>query len=115
MARDFARRFYASKEWAQVRKYALLRDRYLCQVCGRPALEVHHIRHLNPNNIHNPQITLNPSNLISLCKDCHFAQHEKDKREGQHRKSVAKHPGCADEYVFNDEGYLVKAGPQLSE
>lgn len=35
------------------------------------ATEVHHIIELNPNNVNDPNICLNESNLQSLCHECH--------------------------------------------
>ena len=72
---DFARRFYSSKQWQQVRKSVLYRDNYVCKICGRPASIVHHINFLNPDNINNPDISLNPDNLVSVCIDCHNRIH----------------------------------------
>ena len=73
--REFAKGFYKSKQWQQVREYVLKRDAYLCRICGAPAEEVHHITHLSPENIGDPTVTSNPENLISLCRACHFEQH----------------------------------------
>ena len=98
MARPFARSFYDSKEWERVRAYCLMRDRYCCQHCGLPAQEVHHIIHLSPDNIWDPQISLNPDNLVSLCRDCHFEQHREDANKGA---------DCADGFVFDEFGQLV--------
>lgn len=56
------------------------RDAFLCQDClanGRytPAEEVHHIIELTPENITDQSISLNPGNLISLCRECHKVRH----------------------------------------
>lgn len=76
MARDFSRQFYKSREWQEVRRYCLMRDKYLCRKCLiKPAEEVHHVIHLSPENIWDTSITLNPDNLVCLCKDCHFKEH----------------------------------------
>ena len=98
MAKDFAKAFYDSKEWHRVRAYCLMRDRFCCQHCGMPAQEVHHIKHLNPDNIWDPHIALNPDNLVSLCKDCHFEQHRQDSGKGSE---------CAEGYCFDEFGQLV--------
>ena len=58
MAREFAKSFYKSPEWARVRKYVLMRDKYKCQKCGRPADEVHHKEHLSPENIWDVRIII---------------------------------------------------------
>ena len=80
MAKDYAKAFYKSAAWYRVRDYCLRRDAYLCQDClanGKyvPAREVHHITELTPDNIHDPSISLNPANLICLCRDCHQQRH----------------------------------------
>lgn len=68
--------FYQSKRWRSFRKRILIRDGYTCQRCKRygkvtPALEVHHVKHLDEF----PELALDPSNCISLCKGCHNMQH----------------------------------------
>lgn len=102
MAQRFSKSFYASKEWKMTREYILKRDNYLCVKCGSPAEEVHHIIHLNPNNIGDVKITMNPDNLMSLCKDCHFKEHYKDKAEG-HRMDKFKDDNVA-MYEFDENG-----------
>ena len=78
MARDFSKAFYNSRAWKDTREYCLLRDHYACVLCGRAAEEVHHKIRLTQTNIIDPNITLNPDNLISLCHDCHMKQHSLD-------------------------------------
>ena len=99
MARAFAKPFYDSKEWKAVREYVMMRDHYCCRKCGKPAQEVHHIIHLNELNIWDPGITLNPDNLMSLCRECHFRQHELD---------AGRNDDCGDEFEFDESGQLVK-------
>ena len=110
MARDFAKAFYHSKEWERVRTFVLMRDRYVCRICGRPAQEVHHKIHLSPANIWDTTITLNPENLISLCKDCHFEQHTKDKEAGKRRAHGLSEGDCAEGFHFDASGQLVPDG-----
>ena len=107
MARPFAKPFYDSKEWEKVRNFVMLRDKYMCQVCGRPAQEVHHIIHLSPENIYDPKITLNPENLVSLCRDCHFETHAKDKARGIRHAHGMSEGDCADGYHFDESGQIV--------
>ena len=99
MARDFAKSFYNSKEWINTRDYVLRRDKYLCR-CGRPATEVHHIIHLSPQNIGDVTITMNPDNLISLCRDCHFEEHKGEHGKGREVKE-------SNPYIFDENGMLV--------
>lgn len=109
MARDFAKAFYHSKEWQQVRDYCLRRDKYLCVHCGMPAEEVHHVTHLSPNNINDIAISLNPVNLVSLCRACHFDEHRKDRQEGVKKARESKSP-----YIFDENGMLIpNASPPM--
>lgn len=81
-----------------------MRDNYLCVNCGRPTdLEVHHVIHLTPQNIGDLSIALNPNNLQTLCRDCHFKEHSEDKGNG-HKKD--KHNPLP-EYVFDENGMVV--------
>lgn len=86
MARDFSKSFYHSKEWMNTREYIMKRDNYLCVNCGKPAEEVHHIIHISPKNIDDPTVTLNPDNLKSLCRDCHFEEHRGEHGAGRKAK-----------------------------
>lgn len=57
-----------SPRWSSVRKEHLIHEP-LCRACNRKKdLEVHHII---PYHI-NPEEELNPSNLITLCSNCHL-------------------------------------------
>lgn len=78
-----------------------MRDRYLCAKCGKPAEEVHHKKHLTPENIGDPRITMNMDNLVSLCKDCHFAEHVGDK--GRQTAINDQYP-----YEFDENGQLIE-------
>ena len=100
MAREFSKPFYNSKEWEKVREFVLLRDHHACQLCGAPAEEVHHIRHITPDNVNDVNITMNPANLISLCKACHFGEHR-----GEHGKGREKEEAYP--YRFDSNGYLI--------
>ena len=107
MSRAFAKAFYHSKEWEQVRTFVLMRDRCTCRMCGRPAQEVHHKIHLSPENIWDVTITLNPENLISLCRACHRDIHEKDKEAGKRKAHGLSEGDCAEGYHFDASGQLV--------
>ena len=63
--------YLQSDEWGKKRKAVLKRDKYTCQSCGiNDSLEVHHMN--SYSKIPNEPLT----SLISLCRDCHEAQHE---------------------------------------
>lgn len=81
-----------------------MRDNYLCVKCNEPAEEVHHITHLTPSNINDITITLNPNNLICLCRQCHFNEHKQDRIDG-----IAEAKGLPrNEYTFDEDGMLIK-------
>lgn len=109
MAREFSKSFYNSKEWQRCRDYILKRDNYLCTKCGNPAEEVHHIIHLSPNNINDVSVTLNSDNLICLCKDCHFKEHQGDKLRGIKHSHGINYVEA--ECVFDENGFLIEVPP----
>ena len=76
--KDFAKEFYQSKAWRDTRRFVFDRDFHLCVRCGKPGEIVHHKIYLTPQNINDPQISLNPDNLETLCRNCHAAEHEGD-------------------------------------
>lgn len=96
--KPWARAFYHSQAWQTVRKRALIRDGYTCRICGARATAVDHIRELTPDNIHDPQISLNLDNLQSLCHDCHTVKTMEDKGVIQ--------ADCDDAYYFDADGNL---------
>ena len=77
MAKEWARKFYQSKNWIDTRDYMMRKHHFLCQKCkNRPAEIVHHIIWLNSSNINDPEITLGEKNLIPVCRECHAIIHE---------------------------------------
>lgn len=76
MAQDFAKTFYASKEWLACRASYIQHVFGLCERCKRqPGKILHHKIPLTPDNINNPDITLGWWNLKFVCKDCHELEH----------------------------------------
>lgn len=87
MAQDFSRAFYKSSAWRMCRDSYLRSKGGLCEDCLKRGIvtsgaEVHHIEELTPDNIGNPAVTLNWSNLRLLCHACHMKRHagSKEKR-----------------------------------
>ena len=101
MAKDFAKNFYNSGAWKAARHQALVRDAYTCRVCGARATEVDHIIELTPLNIIDKTITLNLSNLQSLCHDCHTRKTREDKLKHKPQR----------QYVYDDDGYVIEVTP----
>lgn len=81
MAKDYAKSFYKSRRWQKCRKnyiaYRISVDGGTCEICHKEqGYIVHHKRYITESNIKDPDITLNPTNLQYVCKECH------DKLEG---------------------------------
>ena len=73
-------RFYTTNAWRKCRKTVLDEHGGLCQIClGKglivPAVHVHHIKPITPDNLDDPRITLDSSNMMALCEQCHHEQH----------------------------------------
>jgi len=89
MARDFAKSFYKSSAWLRNRKLYMQQPvdtpfgivpPYMCERCYAngelvPAKVVHHVTHLSPQNINDPNVTLSFANFQRLCQDCHAIVH----------------------------------------
>jgi 5-methylcytosine-specific restriction endonuclease McrA len=95
MAKDYAKSFYSSKAWKNTQAAYMESRNYVCERCGNAARIVHHIHYITPQNINDPDITLNWDNLCALCIDCHNAEH------------MGKGGACASGLRFNSDGELV--------
>ena len=85
MAKDFSRKFYKTKAWRDTREAYFKMSGGLCELCLQKGQIVageivHHKIELTPNNINNPEITLNPDNLMLVCRECHAKLHENRRR-----------------------------------
>ena len=107
MAREFAAAFYHSAIWLKVREGVLMRDKYMCTRCKRPAQDVHHIIRLTPDNIKDANISLNPSNLESLCGDCHRKEHEEERINATLKGDGKSYGDCREGFHFDENGMLV--------
>lgn len=95
MAKDFSRRFYNSQAWVKTAK-AFKESKFgLCEKCGKVGEEVHHVIPLTPDNINNPDVSLNWNNLMLLCRSCHELIEEKAK-------------ATRDGICFNEYGQVVE-------
>lgn len=96
MAREFAKKFYNSKEWIKCRE-AFKQSKFgICERCGMLGEEVHHKEHLTPENINDPYITLSWDNLELLCQSCHSKEH------------MSKYDVVREDVMFDESGDLVK-------
>lgn len=77
MAREFAKSFYNSAAWKHTSKAYASSKFFLCEKCGHQGYIVHHIKHLSPQNINDPEIALSWDNLMYLCLECHNRIHGK--------------------------------------
>lgn len=97
MAQEWAKKFYESKPWKTTRDSIYVEQHGVCERCkGRygPGEIVHHIMHLNRNNINNISITLGKGNLRLVCRICHALEHT---------------VSCAEQgLMFNEEGELIE-------
>ena len=85
MHEQFANAFYGSQAWKDCRQAYRKAKGGLCERCLAKGLvtagsrsmplQVHHKIELTPENIGDPNITLNWANLQLLCKDCHDEVH----------------------------------------
>lgn len=107
MAREFAKAFYNSGAWKRCRKsyisYRKTVDGGMCETCHEvPGYIVHHKEELTPDNINDPEITLNFKNLKYDCQVCHNQENG--------RGSGNKIEGMV-EYIFDPEGNPVPIPP----
>lgn len=72
---EWAKSFYKSKTWRECRDAYYVSKHGLCERCGNPGKIVHHKIYLTPENINDPNISLNWDNLELLCPQCHNIEH----------------------------------------
>ena len=69
-------RFYKTYAWKKSRESFLKEKGGLCEICLskgliEPAVHVHHRKPITPENLNDPSVTLDHSNLMALCEQCH--------------------------------------------
>ncbi|HEX9059965.1 MAG TPA: HNH endonuclease [Clostridia bacterium] len=103
--KDFAKQFYLSKAWRKCRQAFLIFKAGLCERCGeaKERMIVHHKIILTPENIDNPDITLNWDNLELVCQECHNKEH------------MSKYDSVRDGLRFDENGMLIKIGDVRNE
>lgn len=89
--------FYSSKRWKDFREHIIISRGLTCEHCGgivaKPKeLTLHHIKELNPNNVHDAAISLNPDNVMVVHHKCHNDIHNRFCR--QKEKQVYIIYGC---------------------
>ncbi|CAM3876118.1 HNH endonuclease [Cohnella lubricantis] len=93
--KDLAKAFYKSKAWRLCRDAYFILRHGLCERCGGPGKIVHHKVWLTPQNINDPNVSLNHALLELLCQDCHNKEH--------HGSGTV-----ADGLMFDEQGNLVE-------
>lgn len=98
MSKPFARKFYDSKTWQNCRNAYARSVGFLCEDCLErglivPGDIVHHMIELTPQNINDPEVTLNFKNLRFVCRNCHAERH-KNRNKGRR-------------YYFGEDGEVV--------
>lgn len=80
---SWAEKFYNSPAWKKCRAAYKKSVHGLCERCGETGEIVHHKIPLTPENINDPNITLNFINLRLECRSCHgFSHGNSPTREG---------------------------------
>lgn len=105
MAREFAKKFYDSSAWKKSRAayiaYRRSVDGGMCESCHAiPGYIVHHKTELSPENIGNPEITLNFDNFKF---DCHICHNKERKRREEAEGLVT--------YEFDTDGMPIGQSP----
>ena len=93
--KEWARWFYLSKAWRRARAAKIEETFGLCELCSKPAEIVHHKIWLTPNNINDYDISLNPENLMCVCRDCHAVIH-------------GSTPATTDGLRFDEQGNVIE-------
>lgn len=99
--RNVPKSFYQSKQWQTTRTLYLKTVNGLCEDClakgiYTPAEHIHHLKHLNSNNINDPRIAYGFDNLRAVCIECHNKRHAQPKQE---------------RYTFDEHGNVVYIPP----
>ena len=102
MAKEWAKQFYNSKVWQKCRAGYITSVQGLCETClskgrVRPGKICHHTIWLTPDNINDPNISLNWQYLRYDCQDCHNEEHH------------CSNEPVADGLMYNESGELVRS------
>ncbi|MCM1213305.1 MAG: hypothetical protein NC331_11370 [Lachnospiraceae bacterium] len=105
MAHEWAKPFYNSAQWKRCRDAYISKrlsvDGGLCEECHeQPGHIVHHKVALTPDNINDPDVTLDHRLLSYECKACH------DRHEGHGNGGMHVRPVCA----FDQQGQPIPLG-----
>lgn len=72
-----------TKNWAFLKKVAMIRDKFKCQVCGEDDVEVLECDHIK-RKADFPELEFKLGNIITLCANCHRRKtNEELRKEGK--------------------------------
>lgn len=63
-------RNWTGGKWKYIKKVALIRDDYTCQICGLRDVEIMDVDHIIPKIVRS-DLTFELDNLMTLCPNCH--------------------------------------------
>lgn len=80
--KPYAEKFYKSQAWQNTRNAYAKSVGGLCEICLSKGIYkageiVHHKTHITPDNINDPNITLDWNNLTLVCRECHTELHDR--------------------------------------
>ncbi|GMR70641.1 hypothetical protein NUITMVRA1_13180 [Aerococcus viridans] len=101
IAKEYAVAFYKSTAWKKCRAGYIKSVHGWCERClikkkYKKGYIVHHKIYITPDNINNPDITLNWDNLEYLCHDCHNTEH------------FSKYSATREDVTFDELGNLIE-------
>ena len=82
IAKNNVHEFYVSPVWRRMQAQILKENHFECERCKKKGLvvkatTVHHRKYLRQY----PELALDPNNLESICKRCHYNEHHRKKPE----------------------------------
>lgn len=94
MSKEFSKAFYKSARWLKCRQSYIKSVNGVCERCGNPGYILHHKILLTPENINDPDVTLNFENLEFVCLQCHNM--DDDNEHGEHDVTYTKYRVSSD-------------------
>jgi hypothetical protein len=97
--------FYASREWITFRLALIAERGNRCQKCGKiiphsVEIHAHHKIELMPENVHDKMISMNPDNILLLCRDCHDKVHARFGYSTGKKVYLVYGPPCSGKSTF---------------
>ena len=93
--REAVQAFYSTRVWRMARE-AYRSKKIFCERCGDVGTQVHHKKRLTFENMNDPMIALDSSNLMLLCDACHEKEHGKHRRRADAMGHVELTPPSCD-------------------